>query len=150
MQLFFTMRLPVALVFLPKVLFLKKRPCQVKCSFSTYKCRLCVCFFSIFFLLLHYFYLCTIFFFFSRKKNCLAFWCSMESGTDSQPQWAQRCKAVLPWHSCPDDPATDGHHPAVRLTMPITGVGVGYQMVPPGSREELPEGPGFLPQETCN
>lgn len=58
-------------------------------------------------------------------------------------------QAALPWHSCPDDPETDGHHPAVRLTMPITGVGVGYQMVPPGSREELPEGPGFLPQETC-
>lgn len=58
-------------------------------------------------------------------------------------------EAALPWHSCPDDPETDGHHPAVRLTMPITDVGVGYQMVPPGSREELPEGPGFLPQESC-
>lgn len=33
--------------------------------------------------------------------------------------------------------------------MPITGVGGGYQVIPPGSREELPEGPDFLPQEPC-
>lgn len=58
-------------------------------------------------------------------------------------------QAALPWHSCPDDPEADGNHPAIRVTMPITGVGGGYQMVPPGSREELPEGPGFLTQESC-
>ena len=58
-------------------------------------------------------------------------------------------QAAPAWHSCPDDPEADGHHPAIRVTMPITGVGGGYQVVPPGSREELPEGPGFLPQEPC-
>lgn len=126
--------------------FLKKRPWQVKCSFST--CNVRCGFFSPFFspppLLLSLSH-----FFFPGRKTAghpRAAW-SLEQILEHPGH--RGGQAALPWHSCPDDPEADGHHPAIRVTMPITGVGGGYQMVPPGSREELPEGPGSLPQESC-